>query len=329
MSIENEIIPYLTGERFWQVLSTLGSLVALTVIYKQMRDTRNIAAYNFLSSARKEFFSKEFCEHRRDLALALLKGKNNKTIYSIAEPVLLHFEELGTIYKKRISSRYLIWTIFGDEIDFYWQILKDTIDWCRDDCDDTALYIEFEHLHKQMVTLEKKYNGKHTPRTDNEVFAFLQSELKVKIRPVTAEHIRELTIIEMLSFNTYDRLDEKEFRELLQLYPYGVYGLYSMDEIIGYFMFYLTEDEDRKIYIESIAIHPNYRALQLSHDILDFIVSFAEQNAIKTIELDVRVDNPAVGLYKRYGFEEIGRIDGFYTDGAESMRMHYFVRSDS
>jgi [ribosomal protein S18]-alanine N-acetyltransferase len=326
MSIENDTIHFLADERLWQILSTLGSLVALAFIFKQMRDTRNIAAYNFLSSARKEFFSKQFCEHRRDLALALLKKKGHQAIYHAAEPLLLHFEELGTIYKKRISSRYLIWTIFGDEIDFYWQVLKDTIDWCREDCDDTALYIEFEHLHKQMTTLEKRYNGKYAPRTDEEVFSFLRSELKVKIKLTVPDNIRGLTIIEMLSFNKHDELKEEEFRELLQTYPYGTYCLYSLDEMIGYFLIYLTED--RKIYVESIAIHPNYRGLQLSHEILDFIVSFAEQNNAPTIELDVRVENPAINLYKRFGFEEVGRVDSFYSDGAPSIRMQFHIHSD-
>ncbi|NEQ95481.1 MAG: GNAT family N-acetyltransferase [Cyanothece sp. SIO2G6] len=61
----------------------------------------------------------------------------------------------------------------------------------------------------------------------------------------------------------------------------------------------------------SIAVYPEYRAQGLGTQLLTCL--FASEWGRSPISLSVSVDNPAVRLYERFGFEVVNRNDGSLT----------------
>ena len=65
--------------------------------------------------------------------------------------------------------------------------------------------------------------------------------------------------------------------------------------------------------LHNIAIIPNYRGKGLSSLLMDKIISDAGDSSV--IFLEVRASNvAAIGLYKKYGFTEIGKRKNYYKN---------------
>lgn len=70
--------------------------------------------------------------------------------------------------------------------------------------------------------------------------------------------------------------------------------------------------------ITNIAVHPDHRQQGLGLSILQALVKHAKAERLATITLEVRVSNaPAIALYRKVGFVEVGRRKGFYTKPTE------------
>lgn len=62
-----------------------------------------------------------------------------------------------------------------------------------------------------------------------------------------------------------------------------------------------------------IAVDPEYRQTGIATMLLEEITSRAEEAGVDVIFLEVRSNNPAQILYKRQGFEKIGKRAAYYT----------------
>lgn len=70
--------------------------------------------------------------------------------------------------------------------------------------------------------------------------------------------------------------------------------------------------------ITNIAVHPDHRGKGLGLAIVQALVKHAKAERLATVTLEVRVSNtPAISLYKKVGFAEVGRRKGFYTKPTE------------
>jgi predicted GNAT family N-acyltransferase len=58
----------------------------------------------------------------------------------------------------------------------------------------------------------------------------------------------------------------------------------------------------------SIGILPEFRARGIGGQLLDALLSMS-RSRVCSVALSVRADNPAVRLYRRIGFKEIGRTE--------------------
>lgn len=70
--------------------------------------------------------------------------------------------------------------------------------------------------------------------------------------------------------------------------------------------------------ITNVAVHPDHRSQGLGAAIVQALIKHAKAERLATVTLEVRVSNaPAISLYKKFGFAEVGRRKGFYTKPTE------------
>lgn len=71
-------------------------------------------------------------------------------------------------------------------------------------------------------------------------------------------------------------------------------------------------------YVDLVAVHPAHRRKGIAQQLVQTMIDWMEQNSGVFITLEVRVSNrPAIALYEKLGFAEVGRRKGFYTDNHE------------
>ncbi len=67
----------------------------------------------------------------------------------------------------------------------------------------------------------------------------------------------------------------------------------------------------------SIAVVPSRRGRGLGAELLQALLAEARKDGFPAVSLSVERDNPAVGLYERFGFVKVGEVDNAYTMRAE------------
>ena len=70
-------------------------------------------------------------------------------------------------------------------------------------------------------------------------------------------------------------------------------------------------------YIDNVAVRPSCRRMGLGDRLLDVFIRFGQAN-LAFLTLEVRPSNtPAVALYEKNGFKEVGRRPNYYDDPKE------------
>ncbi len=88
-------------------------------------------------------------------------------------------------------------------------------------------------------------------------------------------------------------------------------------KLIGFIMSRLAAGEAE---ILSVAIAPTWRGRGLSRQLLDLHLRRLAGLGIRAVYLEVGEHNaPACRLYRRAGFNEVGRRQGYYDDGATAL----------
>ena len=70
--------------------------------------------------------------------------------------------------------------------------------------------------------------------------------------------------------------------------------------------------------VMNVAVHPNYRGLGISHQLMDALMDAGAVRGVKEYTLEVRVSNlAAIHVYEAHGFVSEGIRPGFYTKPEE------------
>ncbi|MBE5889027.1 MAG: ribosomal-protein-alanine N-acetyltransferase [Lachnospiraceae bacterium] len=86
-------------------------------------------------------------------------------------------------------------------------------------------------------------------------------------------------------------------------------------DVVGYIGMYLSFEEGE---ITNVAVTPSYRQRGCGNLLIQAIKEEAKARAAESVILEVRVSNvPAISLYKKHGFEEIGIRKNFYEHPSE------------
>ena len=87
------------------------------------------------------------------------------------------------------------------------------------------------------------------------------------------------------------------------------------EEPAGYAGMHYVLDEG---YIANIAVAKRFRGQGIAKALLRRLITFGTKNGLRTITLEVRSSNEAaLGLYRGFGFAQVGQRRGFYTNPTE------------
>ncbi|MHC3993937.1 ribosomal protein S18-alanine N-acetyltransferase [Thiomicrolovo sp. ZZH C-3] len=90
-------------------------------------------------------------------------------------------------------------------------------------------------------------------------------------------------------------------------------------EIAGYILA-LVRRREPKLY--SLGIAPVYRNMGIASALMERMLTDLDAHGFTHCVLEVRCDNvAAIALYKRFGFETVKTLTGFYKDGCDAYLM--------
>lgn len=133
------------------------------------------------------------------------------------------------------------------------------------------------------------------------------------IRRMTLEDIPAVVEIEKACFSL--PWSEKSFEDSLSRED-TVFLVSLADEYVtGYMGLYLSFDEAS---VTNVAVSPEFRKKGYGEALVTAAKEFAKEAGVESIFLEVRQSNaPALSLYKKLGFEELGIRKKFYEHPVE------------
>lgn len=132
------------------------------------------------------------------------------------------------------------------------------------------------------------------------------------IRRMTFEDVKSVAQIEAECFSM--PWSENSFEDSLA--REDTVFLVCVDEgVVGYIGMYLSFEEGE---ITNVAVTPSYRQRGCGNLLIEAVKKEAKARNAECVILEVRVSNePAISLYKKNGFEEIGIRKNFYEHPKE------------
>lgn len=90
--------------------------------------------------------------------------------------------------------------------------------------------------------------------------------------------------------------------------------------VLGYIGIQYVGEEGE---IVNIAVLPKYRNTGIGSALLDCAEHFCEEAGVSILHLEVRQGNlPAIHLYEKHGFREVGLRKGYYSDSHEDAHLY-------
>ena len=137
----------------------------------------------------------------------------------------------------------------------------------------------------------------------------MDNQMHVRIVPMTADHLDEVAELERICFSapwSRNMLAEELDNALSAM----LVALDDSGRVVGYAGVQVILDEG---YITNVAVFPEYRRLGVAAKIIEVYMNFAAANDLAFLTLEVRPSNEAaIALYRRFGFEEVGRRKNYY-----------------
>ena len=155
-----------------------------------------------------------------------------------------------------------------------------------------------------------------------------EKNLHVRIVPMTADHLDEVAELERICFSTpWSRnMLAEELDNYLSAF---LVALDDNDKVVGYAGLQAVLDEG---YINNVAVRSQFRKNGVASALLDVFIRFAQAQELAFLTLEVRASNEAaIALYKKHGFEEVGRRKNYYEDPKEDalLMTRYFKKVEA
>ena len=134
-----------------------------------------------------------------------------------------------------------------------------------------------------------------------------------KLTPMTAEHIPQIAVLERACFShpwSEDMLREELWNDAAVI----VAAEGEDGTVLGYAGLQTVLDEG---YINNVAVDPRFRRQGVADELIAAFVRFGRAK-LAFLTLEVRASNaPAIALYEKHGFQEVGRRKDYYDDPKE------------
>lgn len=134
------------------------------------------------------------------------------------------------------------------------------------------------------------------------------------VRTGAAEDVDDIEALEQVCFT--DPWSRESLLHELTENPMSTYIVAEYEgKVIGYVGIWAILDEG---HITNVAVSPEYRRMQVGSALIKTMLEATIKAGIGHHTLEVRAGNePAKGLYRKFGFEEAGRRKGYYEDNGE------------
>lgn len=131
---------------------------------------------------------------------------------------------------------------------------------------------------------------------------------------MTLEDLPAVVALDTLSFTL--PWPERSFRFELTDNPASRCWVAELDDrIVGMIVAWLLVDE---AHIATLATHPEHRRQGIARNLLTYALRYMSKEGAVTSFLEVRESNLAAReMYRRFGYEEVGRRKRYYKDNGE------------
>ncbi len=135
----------------------------------------------------------------------------------------------------------------------------------------------------------------------------------VFIRPMSSMDLPRVMQIEHASYTS--PWPETSFRGLLNRSDSSLYVAESDNEVAGYAACWAVLEQGE---LGNIAVAPEHRRKGVARRLMDAVVEDMRGRGVRELYLEVRVTNTsAQRLYEAYGFKQVARRPGYYTNPVE------------
>ena len=147
---------------------------------------------------------------------------------------------------------------------------------------------------------------------------------RIEIVPMTSDDLEAVMAIEAEAFSFPQELE----RDWASIDLGRERNASGESEVVAYCNYWLVRDE---VHLLNIATREGARRKGHSRLLLEHLVDFARRRQCRYITLEVRRSNePAIALYKRFGFEAVGIRPKYYVeDNEDALVMLLELGSDS
>ncbi len=148
----------------------------------------------------------------------------------------------------------------------------------------------------------------------------------ITVRPMVVEDLEQVVAIDQMSFSLpwpahsfrYELFENDVARLWVaeaDLSSTEAISARKTSTVVGMIVVWLILDE---AHIATIAVHPNYRRLGIGRQIILTALRECRTQGAASATLEVRENNPnAIDMYRKLGFEIVGRRKRYYKDSNE------------
>jgi [ribosomal protein S18]-alanine N-acetyltransferase len=142
------------------------------------------------------------------------------------------------------------------------------------------------------------------------------------LRPYSIEQMADKDLVEVVELEEATGLNRwgyEAYRRELFKNPNSIMlvarNQYPGPRVVGFFAGWIVEDE---LHVNNIASHPDYRKVGIGQNLMEAAIDESRMRGVSFVLLEVRASNePAQSLYKKLGFNFIGRRRDYYRAPTE------------
>ena len=137
----------------------------------------------------------------------------------------------------------------------------------------------------------------------------------IKIRKMETKDLSQVMEIEAEAYGEHHWSRESFCNELENNLSVYYSAVDENDNLLGYLGAWLIFEE---AHVTTVAVKNEYKKQGIANRLMLTLVDECYKNMVKYITLEVRVSNtPALSLYTRWGFSDVGVRKGYYQDNNE------------
>jgi ribosomal protein S18 acetylase RimI-like enzyme len=140
------------------------------------------------------------------------------------------------------------------------------------------------------------------------------------IRGAEAGDVAALERLEAECFD-HDRISRRSFAHHVRA-PSSLLLVAGTGETIAGYALGLQRRGTRVMRLFSLAVAVDHRRRGVASALLKAVEGAARRRGAKRLRLEVKADNqPALTLYRQRDYRVFGRIEGYYEDGSDALRL--------